>query len=492
MFCCNCGSKLSDEQNFCFMCGKPVLKDLYPPQDHSPAPVQSPAQRPFVNYTPETVVPPSPAPTMPEVDPVPVFSASDGKKEKKPRKKKAVFFILAAVVVLAVAASLFFVRAKKQDRYGYASSLLSAQKYADAAEVFEELGGYKDSPALSQYARNCENYYNAEALFSLGDYKLALTYYEELGDFADAADKSALCRRYMDLKQAEKLMSEEDYEGALALYDSLGDFEDAGEKAAYCAEAIRYTQAVSLFNSGAYDEAKAIFAALTEDFEKIPAYLDGCDKMTELTARLDDMDQGNYRRYTSLPQIDPALLSANPALRERYEIWSTYYEAVGKYNAGACYQAMLLFDELGSFADAEERSAACPQPDPKTGELYRNQSFSKRGVTLKVVMPDDGTKNVIKIYSQSGTLVSVAFVAPGGSISIALPAGTYMVKDGYSTGSWYGSEDMFGPNGTYLIMTFGNSEYFTLQSGYYYTMTLRTSKTDGDPVGEKRDDWNGF
>ena len=73
-----------------------------------------------------------------------------------------------------------------------------------------------------------------------------------------------------------------------------------------------------------------------------------------------------------------------------------------------------------------------------------------------------------------------------------MPAGTYRFNE--ADGSlWFGEDIMFGEDGTYTRMTFGEGiEYAELRGGYTTTLTLNASSGSGESVGSENIDPSDF
>lgn len=165
------------------------------------------------------------------------------------------------------------------------------------------------------------------------------------------------------------------------------------------------------------------------------------------------------------------------------------YFAEGKYfSARECF--------LDSRAeDAAERAAACVQPWPKNGEIWRDASVKKGNVELTVrVNQAADTAAFFRIY-KSGQPASYLFISGTGKATIKLPSGTYSIKEGTGK-TWYGPKEAFGRSGSYEIMTFDDagSEEVTLRANRAYTITINVqeSNPDADSIGSERETWDNF
>ena len=86
------------------------------------------------------------------------------------------------------------------------------------------------------------------------------------------------------------------------------------------------------------------------------------------------------------------------------------------------------------------------QKMPKTG----NVKYSvKKGRSVTFVVPDDGSYVYLQMRdADTNVIVSDAFIEPGKSMNVKVPEGFYVIQ--YAGGyTWYGTEALFGPLGTY-------------------------------------------
>ena len=161
---------------------------------------------------------------------------------------------------------------------------------------------------------------------------------------------------------------------------------------------------------------------------------------------------------------------------------------------GKFYTAKQLFEQSG-WGDWEERAAACVQPWPKTGRLYKNPNVGGSATELIVKFnTDPDTAMLVKIYTEDDVLARTLFIGGTGQASTKLPAGTYVIKDGRGH-DWYGEAEAFGDDGSYEIMTFGDGEQtVTLKANYSTTITVNVQEDnpDADSVGSDWEDWSNF
>ena len=105
---------------------------------------------------------------------------------------------------------------------------------------------------------NLRKYSHAAQIYEQGDYLQAADLYAELGNYRDAAKREADARYVW----AGKLAAQKDYEGAIAVYDALGDHKESVKRARECYYALG-DQAI---DAKEWDLAAEYFAKATDDF----------------------------------------------------------------------------------------------------------------------------------------------------------------------------------------------------------------------------------
>lgn len=212
------------------------------------------------------------------------------------------------LLLLTAALALTGCSASNQSYYEHAQLLLGYGDYAQAAELFTQLGEYRQS---GDYALYCA----ALAALEQGEAAIARANFTLLGDFKS----SGRYLRYIDGIEAE---SAGELEEALALFEALGSFEDSRARAEALREQIpaeALSRAKSLMSAGRYEQARAILAAL-----------EGWGESGELIA-----------------QCDSALLEA------------AYTRAEALYASGDYESALTAFESLGESLDAAQRAQDC-------------------------------------------------------------------------------------------------------------------------------------
>jgi len=114
--------------------------------------------------------------------------------------------------------------------YSIAACMYEDGEYADAADMFLELGDHADSEEMYLKSR----YALADGLYGEGMYDEALDIFSQLGSYSDC---SLRCSQTI-YKKAESASESGDYSQAVMLFVSLGDYEDASDRAYQAAYAM--------------------------------------------------------------------------------------------------------------------------------------------------------------------------------------------------------------------------------------------------------------
>ena len=364
---------------------------------------------------------------------------------KASKKRKTVWIAAACVFVLACA--IFIPMLVKSIRYEEAIAFMDAGEAERARETFVSMAGYKEADELAQECQDQIDFNAAKAQMDNGEYGAAKKAFQKLGDFGEAAAMAEECQNSLDYESAVKLMENNSNWRARDVFLKLGSYKDSSELAAECQRRVDYTAAEAWMENGDYEQAQKAFAAL-----------------------------GDYSDAKELAgQCQKGL---------------NYIAADTAYNQGNFYTAYVLFRELGSYEDSISRARSCIQTYPDSGELYRNEDYASKRCSLTITTADDGFPTFIKIYTEDDVLVSALFIASGGKVKVKLPVGSYRMKS--ATGmDWFGVQEMFGDDGTYEVLDFGNdTNTWYLKSSYIYTLELR-SETDGN-VGAQNVDPSNF
>ena len=364
-------------------------------------------------------------------------------KQHWPRWAKITMIFAATLILIAAVLVPILIEKNRAVRYETALNLMDQGEIEVALDEFISLKTYKKSETLAEECQNCIDYENAAALMTHGDYELAKSKFLALGEYSDAADRAISCQNAMDYNDALELMNSEKNEDALEIFTSLGDYKFSKNHAAECQNRISYYAAVYMMELHNYSEALTAFKSLGE-FRQSNEYIIECENQIH------------------------------------------YAEAIALYEQGDFYAAYCSFNSLADFSDSNQYTVLCIQNPPETSEIYRNDQYISRSVSLDIFGPanDEGILTLIKVYTQDDELVSVVFINGDDKINIKLPSGSYSIKraSGYM---WFGENDMFGDEGYYLKLLFTDNDYIRLSSNYVYT--LRFSVTNGNVEGDKED-----
>lgn len=219
---------------------------------------------------------------------------------------KRIVSLLAALGVMLCATGC--VRRSNQDYYEQAQLCLGCGDPATAAELFTQLGEYRDSADYALYA-------TALAALDAGDLALARRNLTIVDPFKSSS-------RYLTVIAALEAERADDLQGALALWEQLGTFHNAHEAAAELRTAIpeeAMREGRALMSKGEYAAARDLFLSL-DGYGQSAALASNC------TTAL------NRAAYTSADEL---------------------------CESGDHLAAMQAFLALGEVLDAPERAAAC-------------------------------------------------------------------------------------------------------------------------------------
>ncbi|MEA4870469.1 MAG: hypothetical protein VB062_07505 [Christensenella sp.] len=449
MICQSCRVVIPDGMHFCPVCGKRLLE-----KEVKTAPretIRETAQEEPEGSCDAGQTEQEHQKTQPETPGM--LAAETGTSRRAARKKRWIPVTVILALMLCAGLVLLGIHNGKQRRYNEGVTQLEAGNYTEAQGIFADLGAFDDSAAMAEYSANMARYASALARFDEGDYSGAKDAFLALGAFRDAPEQAQACQNSLSYQNAENFFTAGQYAEAMAAFLALGEFRDAAAKADECDRMIKTAQADALYAQGDFTAALPLYEALSS----------GGD-----------------------PEAAEKLAYCQGAI--------AYAEAESLLNAGKNYDAYLAFLAISDFDDASSRAENCIQPFPKTGELYHNEAYGTRSCSLTIRTPDDEiSHNFMKIYSESGELVSTVAIASGASAKIWLPSGSYRMKNAYGE-EWFGEEDLFGDDGVYNLLKngSGDNELFRLEKNYAYTLSLRTSNGGGDDVNTESEDRGSF
>lgn len=173
-----------------------------------------------------------------------------------------------------------------------------------------------------------------------------------------------------------------------------------------------------------------------------------------------------------------------------------YQRAVALFDEGKFYSAKQAF-EASKYQDWEQRAAACVQPLPETGVLWRDETLQGEimGLAFDVHEDDENTCTYLEVYTADHKRAAAFFIKGTGEARAELPGGNYYIKDATGT-EWYGETEMFGPDGHYENMVFDEFEgdrYLTaLDAGADWVIGIQTGSNEGQDVGAEDISWGSW
>ncbi len=170
------------------------------------------------------------------------------------KRKKSYGPFVAAILVIVAIIGLIAIKVVPEklnaSNYEKASALASQKKYAQAADVFAELGDYSDAEEKELECR----YNNACILESNKKYAEAKVIFAALGDYKDSAAKKDSCT-YND---ALSVLDKGKYDDAAEIFKTLGDYADSKNMIKECS----YKKAISLIDKKDYEGAIELLTTL--------------------------------------------------------------------------------------------------------------------------------------------------------------------------------------------------------------------------------------
>ena len=214
---------------------------------------------------------PEPDPAMSALDEAEPEAATNSSPKKKPWM--LVIGVLAAIGII-VGIAVTVISSNRAQAYEEAQAYYHEGKYAEAKEVFDELGDYEDSAAWSQKA---ELWLQAQAEeSSAGDdptaWERAASRYLSINE-PQAATAAEDCLDAASYYTAKGLMAEGNWEEARDLFSDLEDkgYQDAGSLKMECSAHITFEEAEALYAEGYYYDAYVKYSSISSaSYEGLP------------------------------------------------------------------------------------------------------------------------------------------------------------------------------------------------------------------------------
>ena len=280
--------------------------------------------------------------------------------------KRSMLRWILALAIVAAAFLCFEVAfcdyADLQKRYEQGQVLMAEGKYAEAASVFSQLGGYEDASRLSAYCQAVDAGENGQyelaivglsSLAGFRDSTQLVTYYkarlrENAELYEDAQDLMLTVVFFRDArerllsypaliqareyKKADKLAKEGNLEEARSQFLALGNYQDSAQRAVDLLGQIKardYSAADKLESRGKLTDALAGFTSLGD-------YKDSAERAARIQDKINELEAtaAEKARAAAYTEADNA---------EKEEDWITAYNG---------------FASLGNYKDSRDRANA--------------------------------------------------------------------------------------------------------------------------------------
>ncbi len=280
-------------------------------------------------------------------------------KKEKQRKHlfKSIFiscFILSILLLftLSITQWLYPKMIKPQLNYSNGLDALNAKEYVTAINIFEQLGTFKDSPAMLKEA----NYQLANEFFRNGELENAIQIFDNLGSYSE----SQTLKSKVQFEYASRLLKIKEYSKAKEIFQSLDNYESASEKVIEC----------DYLCGKDYLEKKDYETALSY-FQKIREYKDTKELID--TAQYDlattKMSEKKYQEAIQLFETLGDYKNSIDDLNECKYLLAKQFTSNRDYD-----QAKIWFDKIKDYKDSNEYLNLIPQT--KTLFYERDGGFS--------------------------------------------------------------------------------------------------------------------
>lgn len=434
-------------------------------------------------------------------------NASKGKKDTKPkvkkkgkstRKKKLIIICVAIGVVVAIGAVVLGLFLNKDSDYDDAIAMLENGEPKEAAEIFEDLGSFKESENYLKECNDMMTYFEAVETMQDKDYEDAIGMFAALGDYEDSQELIQLSQNNIDYEMANVLFDTGDFVQAQMMFIALANFNNSAQLVLDCQVRLDYAEATMLFEAGYNLSAKLLFETIL-DFEDSQSLALICGYRLTYDDAIKKIDEDDFEGALVLlngikKDVADAGIDFETVMdQSKFDaVRNDSYKHVA-YNKGKSffdqvlfYSAYLEFVKASGLLDADELAQSCAQPI-ETKEIYENPDYASNKVSVTFSAPDvSGTSVCVKVYSGSD-LASMLLIKAGEKIRVKLPDGTFRFNIGNGE-NWYGEKEFFGDEGYYFEMIIDESlrliedfpKVALLIPIYYYTFTLKVDEDNTD------------
>jgi|GEM_PF-2255606 len=258
------------------------------------------------------------------------------------KKKKSILKILLLLICIIIVSIIFsgcFLDPNIKI-YTEANELYESGEYKEAANIFAELGEYKDSPtkqkqSLYAYAGQC---------FENHKFDEAINIFDSIRDYLDSSDRKKEVETEIIYLSAVDNMDNSKYDTAKNLFESIINYKNSE----YYVVKIIYTQAVGIINSNPDNAVEMLVSIKDYDNEEIIKSVNEA----LINKALSYIDENLYEKAVDiLEKISTAEKAA-----ELLELYNKYNQAVIEFNKVEEKQydsVYLLFTVLGDFSDSK-------------------------------------------------------------------------------------------------------------------------------------------
>ncbi len=326
-------------------------------------------------------------------------------KPKKKKKSGKIFAIIFLVIIFACAFAGYKYGPKLINDYKYnnAVTLFEDGKFDDAAVVFAELNGYKDSKE-----KHDESIYNkATKLEEENKYTEAIAEYKSLGDYKDCNIRIQACT----YAQAKAEMDKGDFDKATELFKTIADYGDSSAMINECSyraalkhiENKEITEAIELLNSiidysdaqEKLNEAKYVY--VTDNF----------DAENETTVTY--LNELTLAKYRNAEELRAQLLGSATVTSDKIKAFVNYSQtdmetALTELDNGkTCYFHVVVEDETlygqrlsikyrTAFGYSQSKSVTLSAEEPSSYVSYPPTRFKNYEVTFQLL---DASGNIL-------------------------------------------------------------------------------------------------
>lgn len=428
---CSCGLPNGTRRQFCGYCGtnrewlrlnmngrvsRPKPVELPPAPEETPAPEEKPVQKKepalpppvmpeVICWEPETFEPQEKELALPEEE-FPVIEPQPPKSSAG----KVLGIILLVLAIAATAAFCIFRFLMPQLRYNQANDLELAGNYAEAREIFTELGDYSDAPERVTGTW----YQEGLAQMRAGNYEAAYLAFVTIPDFENSRGYAADCL----YSQGVLAFNGGDPHTAWDFCQRLENEYPEYEKSADLNRSCSYSFGDEEMNAGNYEEAKSWFV-LAGDYKNSAELAEYCDYEIACAAR----DSGDYELAAEAFRT----CSYGDSVDQMYQCMMLYVEQMGSredpltetYLTELCsaeYEgAVEMYDQIFGWriqitvtdeAEPGDAPAECTEVDnPVRLSIVYSVAGGKPEQTISIVilytMPDGTSGNLFLVSDAS-------------------------------------------------------------------------------------------